>query len=262
MRKTRMLRSLVEVAAPRPTTFRVAVPEREHFSDEVIARIRRSRRHPRRTDYLYLHLRHLVDDLARALADVQGRDVLDAYCGARPYEDLLPDGACCTGLDVDDAYGLADVVSDEFLPFEPASFDLVVCTQAFYFLASPVDAVAEIAAVLRPAGTVVITTPIAYPGTSRLYSEAQLRDLFDGWDDVSAVASGGTAVARATLSGYLLHQVEKRLTGVARPLRVVFPLLYVLVSWVGSLLDRVERRYFADDALPTNLLLKATKPST
>ena len=127
-------------------------------------------------------------------------------------------------------------MSDEFLPFEPASFDLVVCTQAFYFLASPVDAVAEIAAVLRPAGTVVITTPIAYPGTSRLYSEAQLRDLFDGWEDVSAVASGGTAVARATLSGYLLHQVEKRLTGVARPLRVVFPLLYVLVSWVGSLL--------------------------
>jgi SAM-dependent methyltransferase len=249
------------VSAPGRTTFRVAPPEREPFSSTEVAGIRRSRRHPRRSDYLYLHLRSLLDDLARALENIPGRDVLDIYCGARPYEDLLPDGARCTGLDVDDAYGLADVVSDQFLPFEPASFDLVLCTQAFYFLPRPVDAVAEIACVLRPGGKVVITAPVAYPGTNRLYTEYQLRELFSGWESVSVVASGGTAVARATLSGYLLHHVERRLTGAARPLRAVFPLLYVLVNGIGSALDHVERRYLATaDRLPTNLLLTATKP--
>src|SRR5712692_3152176 len=158
----------------RATTIRVAPPAREPFSQAAIEGIRRSRRHPRRTDYLYLHLRYLVDDLAHALAGIRARDVLDVYCGTRPYEDLLPEGVRCIGLDIDDAYGSADVVSDQFLPFEAGSFDLVLCTQAFYFVPQPVEAVSEIARVLRPGATVVMTLPIAYPGTGRLYSEDQL----------------------------------------------------------------------------------------
>jgi SAM-dependent methyltransferase len=250
------------VRPPRATTVQVAPPGREPFSRDAIEGIRRSRKHPRRTDYLYLHLRYLVDDLAQALASVRARDVLDVYCGTRPYEDLLPDGAHCIGLDVTDLYGSADVVSDQFLPFDAGSFDLVLCTQAFYFVPRPVEAVSEIARVLRPGGTVVMTLPIAYPGTGRLYGEDQLRELFAGWGDVSIVASGGTAVSRAMLSGYLLHQVEKRLSGPAKLLRGVFPLCYVLVNAVGSVLDLVERRYLVDaDQLPANLMLTATRPS-
>jgi SAM-dependent methyltransferase len=236
-------------------------PPRAPFSPASLAYVRRSRRHPRRRDYLYLHLRRLVDDLSSALAGVDARDVLDIYCGARPYEDLLPAGARTVGLDIDDAFGVADVVSDEFLPFESESFDLVMCTQAFYFVPRPEEALAEIGRVLRPAGIVVLTTPVVYPGTERLYSEDQLRELFADWNDVLISASGGTAVSRATLSGYLLHQLERRLHGPAVPLRAAFPLCYVLMNSVGDLLDRLEHRYLASsDQLPTNLLLKATKP--
>ena len=103
------------------------------------------------------------------------------------------------------------------------SFDLDLCAQAFYFVPRPVEAIAEIARVLRPEGTVVMTLPVAYPGTGRLYSEDQLRELFTAWNDLSIVASGGTAVSRAMLSGYFLHQAEKRLSGPARLLRVGFP---------------------------------------
>jgi len=95
--------------------------------------------------------------------------------------------------------------------------------QAFYFVPRPVEAIAEIARVLRPEGTVVMTLPVAYPGTDRLDSEDQLRELFTAWNDLSIVASGGTAVSRAMLSGYFLHQAEKRLSGPARLLRVGFP---------------------------------------
>src|SRR5437660_3136567 len=90
------------------------LPERE------IRRPQRPRRHPRPTQPDYLHARYLVEALERTLPNVPPpvRDVLDVYCGTRPYEDLLPPGSQTVGMDLTDFAGLADVVSSEFLPFE------------------------------------------------------------------------------------------------------------------------------------------------
>jgi hypothetical protein len=57
-----------------------------------------------------------VTDLEAAIAGVSGPvgDVLGIYCGTRPYDDLLPTGARCVGMDIDDPYGVVDVVTDEF----------------------------------------------------------------------------------------------------------------------------------------------------
>lgn len=45
----------------------------------------------------------------------------------------------------------------EALPFEDASFDLVVSTNVFHFIRNPLAALREMIRVLKPAGTVVIT---------------------------------------------------------------------------------------------------------
>lgn len=221
-----------------------------------VASIRRTRLHPRRTDHLYLHLRRLRDDLAEAIRGLEVRDVLDVYCGARPYEPLFGD-ARYVGLDVDDAYGCADVVSDELLPFPDASFDLCLCTQAFYFVAEPERAVAEFARVLRPGGHALLTLPVVYPGTERLYAPLQLRELFAGWDDVVVLDNGGTAVSLTTVSGYLVRQVEKRLPPGLAP---AFAAVYLVLNTAGEAADAFERRFLASaDALPANLLVKATR---
>lgn len=220
--------------------------------------IRRTRLHPRRTDHLYLHLRRLRDDLAAALRGLHVRDVLDVYCGARPYESLVGAGVNYVGLDIDDAYGCADVVSDEFLPFPDESFDLCLCTQAFYFVPDPAHAVAELARVLRRGGQAVLTLPVVYPGTERLYAPRQLRELFAAWDDVRVVENGGTAVSTATLAGYFVHQIEKRLP---RRIGPAFAAVYVALNSVGEAADVFERRFLASaDALPANLLVRATRP--
>src|SRR5947209_5536864 len=96
------------------------LPERE------VRRLQRTRRHTRLNQPDYLHSRYLVDALERTLPIVPPpvRDVLDVYCGTRPYQDLLPPGSTTVGMDLTDFAGVADVVSSEFLPFEDESFDL------------------------------------------------------------------------------------------------------------------------------------------
>ena len=223
-----------------------------------VASIRRSRLHPRPTDHLYLHLRRLRDDLAAAIRGLAVRDVLDVYCGARPYEPLFAPGVRYVGLDIDDAYGCADVVTDEFLPFPHESFDLCLCTQAFYFVPDPERGVAELARVLRPGGHALLTLPVVYPGTERLYAPVQLRELFADWDDVTVVENGGTAVSIATLSAYFVHQVEKRVPRRASP---AFAAVYFALNTAGEAADAFERRFLASaDALPANLLVRARRP--
>lgn len=221
------------------------------------ADIRRSRLHPSRTDHLYLHLRRLRDDLAGAIAGLSVRDVLDVYCGARPYEPLFAAPVRYVGLDIDDAYGCADVVSDDFLPFPDESFDLCLCTQAFYFVPAPTSAVAELARVLRPGGHAVLTLPVVYPGTERLYAPLQLRELFAAWEDVAVVGNGGTAVSITTLSACFVHEIEKRVPPRLAP---AFAVAYVALNAAGEAADAVERRFLASaDALPPNLLVRATR---
>lgn len=239
--------------------------------DHVIRDIRRTRRHPRPWRSEYLHLRYLVNDLDAALRRLDGsvHDVLDVFCGSRPYEDLLPRGARCVGLDVTDEYGAADMVTDEFLPVADASFDLILCTQAFHFLRDPPAAVREFERVLRPAGHVVITVPHVweYDRTwfEHRYTGPSLAALFDGWDDVRVVENGDRAVTWATVTGRMLglaeHLTAAR-SGLGRVVAPPFSIAHLLLNGFSTLLDRLERR--ADRGpvtFPCNLLLSAQRPS-
>ena len=124
--------------------------------------------------------------------------MLDIYCGSRPYEDLIPPGSRYTGLDIDDRYGTADVVTQEFLPFPDESFDLVLCTEGFHYVPDPIHGLAEIERVLRPGGRVVLTVPLVWQYDRTIlehrYTGPELAALLAGWDDVEVIENGGHAV--------------------------------------------------------------------
>jgi SAM-dependent methyltransferase len=239
------------------------------LTESQLQEIRRSRRHPRRTAPDYLHLQYLVADLAAALSTLphEVRDVLDVFCGTRPYDDLLPTGARSTGLDIDDRYGAADVVSTEFLPFESDSFDLVMCIEAFYYVADPATGVAEIARVLRPGGTAVITVPFVWEYDPTIlehrYTGPELEHMFRGWDDVKVVENGGRGVSWATMTGRILQLRERSLAGPLRRLgRPIFAALYAAVNGAGAMIERGERkRGEPQHSLPMNLMLTARRPA-
>jgi SAM-dependent methyltransferase len=217
-------------------------------------------------------MRRLVDDLTAALARVGAdtQEVLDVYCGARPYDDLLPPAAAVTGLDVPgNPYGVADVVTDEFLPFEDESFDLVMCIAAFHYVTDPERGVAEIGRVLRPGGHALVAVPLVWEYDRTIlehrYTGPELASLFDRWEDVTVIENGGRAVSWATLTGSLAGMIQWNLPD--RPLlrigvRPVFTGFYLLVNVLGLLLDWIERRHDRSRAtLPMNLLLTARRPS-
>jgi SAM-dependent methyltransferase len=214
-----------------------------------------------------------VDDLEvgiSRLTDGSTLDVLDIYCGSRPYDDLLPSVARCTGLDIEgNPYGLADVVSNEFLPFEDASFDLVTCYEAFHYVEDPTYGVSEIRRVLRPGGGLLISVPFVWEYDRTIlehrYTEPELRALFEGWDDVRLTENGGRAVAWATLTGTILERGRERVPdtlGLGLAARGAFSLAYLLLNGLASALDALERRSAEGPlTLPMNLLLTARKPA-
>ncbi|HZO49349.1 MAG TPA: methyltransferase domain-containing protein [Gaiellaceae bacterium] len=238
------------------------------LSASELRRIRRSRRSPRITQFDYLHVRRLVEGLAAALERLArpGERVLDVWSGSRPYDDLLPPGAEVVSLDVEgNPYGVADVVSDEFLPFPDASFDGALFVQAFDLVPDPPAAVTELARVLRPGGWAVVTVPFAWEydrrGPDRRYTARQLASVFEGWEDVEVVENGGRAVAWTTLTASLAFGAEQRLRGRAGGLaHAPFAVVYALVNAVGLALDAIERRGgTGSHALPMNLLLTARR---
>lgn len=254
------------------TRFRVSrgAGEAKRFSQQELREIRRGRRHPRPTQFDYLHVRFLVRDLGEALArlDHPVHDVLDLFCGSRPYDDLLPAGASVVGLDIENnPYGVADVVTNEFLPFPDESFDVVICIQAFYYLPDPARAVTEIHRVLRPGGTAVISVPLVWEydraTLTHRFTGPELAALFRGWEDVKVVENGGRAVAWATLTGLLVNLLEwhvPRRFGVKRVLRPAFAGAYLLINGLGLAINLGERRYARSArTLPMNLLLTARR---
>jgi SAM-dependent methyltransferase len=233
--------------------------------------MRRTRRRPRPTQFDYLHMSRLVTDLAAVLRPLGdgAEEVLDVFCGTRPYDDLLPPSARITALDIPgNPYGVADVVSAEFLPFPDESFDLVMCIQAFYYVNDPAHGVAEIARVLRPGGHAIVAVPHVWEYDRTIlehrFTGPELAALFAGWDDVTVVENGGRAVSWATLTGSLAGMIqwnlpERRLLRLA--VRPLFTGFYLLVNAAGLLLDLAEQRYGRSSAtLPMNLLLTARRP--
>jgi len=241
--------------------------DRPRLPTSKIERARRTRRHPRITQFDYLHLQRLADDLTQALARVPEPvdDVLDVFCGTRPYDDLLPSGARCIGLDIDDHFGSADVISHDFLPFEDDSFDLVLCISGFHYLPDPRRGVEEIRRVLRPGGTALITVPLLWEYSREVlehrYTGPALAELFSGWEDVETVENGGRGVAWGLLTGHLIYIHERRLPPALRTvLRPLFALTYVGVNLAGMAFERSAEREVGEFALPPNLLLRARSP--
>ena len=231
---------------------------------------RSTRRHPRPWQFDYLHVRRLLDDLRPALAQLAapGGVVLDVFCGSRPYDDLYPPGVKVVGLDVFDHYGVADIVTTEFLPGADAEYDALACIEAFHYVTDPAHGVRELWRVIKPGARVVVSVPVVWEYDRQIvehrYTSGSLRQLFDGWDSVAVVENGGRAVTWALVTGTLLRAFQEELAGrlPRAAVQSAFALAYLGLNGVGVLLDAVERRRgHPRHVLAPNIMLTARRPA-
>ncbi len=181
------------MSLPAVSGFEAAASRRE--AERVIRRISR----PRLWQYDYLMLREIASGLRREAALLNGREamaILDVGCKYAPYRSLFAaKGSRYVGLDLRHYRGVAVRGDAGRLPFRPDSFDLVLCTQAFYLLQDFRRALAEFVRVTRRGGKVLLTTIgiWPYPPATRLHrwSRRELEEVLSEFGEARVEETGG-----------------------------------------------------------------------
>jgi SAM-dependent methyltransferase len=124
----------------------------------------------KRSDLLAYNLRNRDAWVAAQAARVRaGARVLDAGAGSSPYRSLFKHCQYETQdfAQLQDAqlrhggYASIDYVCDiTKIPVEPATFDVVLCTEVLEHHPEPINVVAELARVLKPGGVLLLTAPL------------------------------------------------------------------------------------------------------
>lgn len=85
---------------------------------------------------------------------------LDFGCGQSVTADAFPR---YVGMDIRIAEGVGVVGDAHAVPFRDATFEQILCSEVLEHLREPERAIAEMARVLRPGGSLLLTVPFAYP---------------------------------------------------------------------------------------------------
>lgn len=198
---------------------------------------------PRPWDVDYLVMAPLSAQLARQCARLRGR-VLDLGCGNRPYRPFLVNATGYVAYDLDPLGSSPEVVGRaQRLPFQAAAFDGVLCTQVLEHVPEPWAMLDEVARVLRPGGTLVLSAPLAWrlheqPHDFFRYTSYGLVSLLarSGLEAVAIYPQGGVwAHIGQTLNNTLWRRPPRRLT----PGWVALRLATVAINQGFALLDRL-----------------------
>lgn len=177
-----------------------------------------------------LQLSTIVRELRPAIAQLAGH-VLDVGAGQSPWRAWLPSTAHYQGIDVGYAneFGMDDVRPDvvyydgRVMPFGDGLFDCALCIEVLEHSEEPELLVAEMARVLRPGGTLLLTVPWSarqhhLPHDYHRFSRGRLQALlgqhgFTGIDirergnDIAAIANKLTVLTIGLLRPPPLRQL-------------------------------------------------------
>lgn len=203
--------------------------------------------------------------LIRKLRERARGDLLDVGCGSMPYRTLVAGQVgSYDGLDVEarstDVRYVASAT--DMAPIAAESYDTVLCSEVLEHVDQPWLAVAEIARVLRPGGTLILSVPFLSrlheePNDYYRYTRHGLRSLLDATGlQVLEVEPTGS------IASFLGHQVSTVLVGATWHLPIVKWVAYavnlVVVVAPARLIDRALGPL--RDKAPAGYVVVASQP--
>jgi SAM-dependent methyltransferase len=166
---------------------------------EQVQREGRERLYPSLTNPSWLVLRKRRQIFQEWFGRLEGRelDILDVGGRIQPYRPLL-EGRLrrYTAIDLRRTPLVAIVSHGEQLPFRSEQFDLVICTQVLEYAPDPRVVIAEIHRVLKPGGSLFMSSPAALPRTAEeecwRFLPAGFRQMLSAFREVDVVPEGGS----------------------------------------------------------------------
>lgn len=168
-----------------------------------------------------------------------------------------------TTLDID-ASKNPDVVGDAHnLPFEDASFEVVVCSEMLEHADNPQKVISEIKRVLKPEGRVVLTTRFAFPihdapNDYWRFTPYGLRKLFSEFEIIEVATDGGPFRAIAIQVQRIIFQTDlpKVIKGM---LCLVITILPYLDNLIPHQYGNIGRTLEVDTILSSGVFIAAKK---
>jgi SAM-dependent methyltransferase len=172
--------------------------------------------------------------------------LLDVGCGEKPYEDVLgPHVDSYTGLEHPDtvhARGRVDAWgSADELPFDDGSFDTVASFHVVEHTEEPAAAIGEMARVLRPGGTLLLSVPFIWglhevPRDFFRFTPYGLRHLLGaaGFEEIDVQPLCGYWATASLRLSYALMRAARG------PLRWPVNAALAAIQAVGRTLDRLD----------------------
>jgi len=194
-------------------------------------------------------VRSLITGLKPLMCNLGGR-VLDVGAGSQFYRSLLPQEAQYTALEVlpqgplygweNEGRNNLDYYDGKVMPYPDSSFDHVICLEVLEHTEEPTVLLGEIARVLKPSGTAILSAPFAAKwhyiphdfwrftpaGLERLVSKTeglQLANLYRRGGDFSVAFH----MATVSLIGLLFRRslLQKALGVLSAPVAVICGIL-------------------------------------
>ncbi len=203
--------------------------------------------------------------VAKYRADSNTR-VLEIGAGEiRKNTDLFPN---LTTLDVS-AEKRPDIVADAHtLPVPDESFDMIVCSEVLEHLYDPARAVREMHRVLRPGGTVVLTTRFMFPVHDAphdyfRFTPYGLAHLFSEWDILEQQNETDVMSTLAALVQRAIYQTSFRGGRLTKVLLIPIVLILSKLDWlVVKRYGDVGHTSEVASTFSTGLMIAARKRTT
>jgi SAM-dependent methyltransferase len=223
-------------------------PLAEHPLDHVAGKHRCSLPTSHR---VFLSTLMLENSLRQCAPFVRGM-TLDVGCGQRPYEESFFSGASYyIGIDYISERSRPDVIASALqIPFLDRTFDTVVSTEVLEHVSNPLGALGEMRRVLKPGGTLVLSTPLYWPRHEEPHDF--YRYPYDGL--LYLVKESGLELNRLFSRG-------RSYAYLGQALQHVHPVALRPVTWAINRFFLWCDRHLAHDALTMGWTLVAQRPT-